>query len=33
MEVNDELVDQLAHLARLSFEPEEKEGIRRTFKK
>lgn len=28
MQVNDELVDHLAHLARLSFSPEEKEDIR-----
>jgi aspartyl-tRNA(Asn)/glutamyl-tRNA(Gln) amidotransferase subunit C len=28
MQVNDELVDHLANLARLSFKPEEKEGIR-----
>ena len=33
MEVNDELVDQLAHLARLSFEPEEKEGIKKDLQK
>ena len=28
MEVNDELVDKLAHLSRLSFEPEEKTKIK-----
>ncbi len=28
MEVNDALVDHLANLSRLTFEPEEKEGIR-----
>jgi aspartyl-tRNA(Asn)/glutamyl-tRNA(Gln) amidotransferase subunit C len=28
MEVNDELVDHLAHLARLSFKPEERDAIR-----
>ena len=33
MEVNDELVDQLAHLARLSFEPAEKEGIKNDLQK
>ena len=29
MEVNDALIDHLAHLARLSFEPAEKEGIKK----
>ena len=33
MEVNDELVDQLANLARLSFEPTEKEGIKMDLQK
>ncbi|MEJ7827676.1 MAG: Asp-tRNA(Asn)/Glu-tRNA(Gln) amidotransferase subunit GatC [Segetibacter sp.] len=33
MEVNDELVDQLAHLARLSFEPTEKEEIKKDLQK
>lgn len=28
MEVNDELVDKLAHLARLTFKPEEKEKMK-----
>jgi aspartyl-tRNA(Asn)/glutamyl-tRNA(Gln) amidotransferase subunit C len=33
MEVNDELVDQLANLARLTFKPEEKAGIRNDLQK
>ena len=33
MEVNDELVDQLAHLARLSFKPAEKEEIKNDLQK
>jgi aspartyl-tRNA(Asn)/glutamyl-tRNA(Gln) amidotransferase subunit C len=33
MIVNDELVDQLAHLARLEFKPEEKEGIKEDLQK
>ncbi len=33
MEVNDELVDKLAHLARLSFEPTEKEEIKKDLQK
>ena len=33
MEVNDALIDHLAHLARLSFEPEEKEGIKKDLAK
>lgn len=33
MEVNDELVDQLSHLARLSFEPAEKEEIKKDLQK
>ena len=33
MEVNDELIDQLSNLARLTFEPEEKEGIRNDLQK
>jgi aspartyl-tRNA(Asn)/glutamyl-tRNA(Gln) amidotransferase subunit C len=28
MEVNDTMIDHLAHLARLSFDPAEKEGIK-----
>ncbi len=33
MEVNDELVDRLSNLARLSFDPEEKEGIKMDLQK
>ncbi len=33
MEVNDELVDQLSNLARLTFKPEEKEGIKNDLQK
>ena len=33
MEVNDELVDKLAHLARLTFEPAEKAEIKRDLQK
>lgn len=33
MEVNDELIDQLSNLARLTFRPEEKEGIRTDLQK
>ena len=33
MEVNDELIDQLAHLARLSFKPAEKEEIKNDLQK
>lgn len=33
MQVNDELVDQLSNLARLSFKPEEKEGIKTDLQK
>ena len=33
MEVNDALIDNLAHLARLSFEPAEKEGIKKDLAK
>lgn len=33
MQVNDELVDQLADLARLTFKPEEKEGIKTDLQK
>jgi aspartyl-tRNA(Asn)/glutamyl-tRNA(Gln) amidotransferase subunit C len=33
MNVNDELVDQLASLARLTFKPEEKEGIKTDLQK
>jgi aspartyl-tRNA(Asn)/glutamyl-tRNA(Gln) amidotransferase subunit C len=33
MEVNDELVDQLSNLARLSFRAEEKEGIKHDLQK
>jgi aspartyl-tRNA(Asn)/glutamyl-tRNA(Gln) amidotransferase subunit C len=33
MEVNDELVDKLAHLARLKFEPSEKEEIKNDLQK
>ena len=33
MEVNDELVDQLSNLARLTFNPEEKEGIKKDLQK
>lgn len=33
MEVNDELIDQLSHLARLSFEPAEKEDIKKDLQK
>ncbi len=33
MEVNDELIDQLSNLARLTFRPEEKEGIRNDLQK
>lgn len=33
MEVNDELVDQLAHLARLSIKPAEKEEIKNDLQK
>lgn len=33
MEVNDELIDQLAHLARLSFKPTEKEEIKNDLQK
>ncbi|MDQ6814921.1 MAG: Asp-tRNA(Asn)/Glu-tRNA(Gln) amidotransferase subunit GatC [Bacteroidota bacterium] len=33
MNVNDELVDQLATLARLTFKPEEKEGIKSDLQK
>lgn len=33
MEVNDELVDQLAKLARLTFSPDEKEGIKKDLQK
>lgn len=33
MEVNDELVDKLAHLARLRFEPAEKADIKKDLQK
>jgi aspartyl-tRNA(Asn)/glutamyl-tRNA(Gln) amidotransferase subunit C len=33
MEVNDEMVDQLSHLARLTFEPQEKEEIKKDLQK
>lgn len=33
MEVNDELVDQLSNLARLTFKPEEKAGIKADLQK
>ena len=33
MEVNDALVDKLAHLARLKFEPDEKEEIKKDLQK
>jgi aspartyl-tRNA(Asn)/glutamyl-tRNA(Gln) amidotransferase subunit C len=33
MEVNDELVDQLSNLARLTFEPGEKAGIKKDLQK
>lgn len=33
MEVNDELADKLAHLARLKFEPAEKAGIKQDLQK
>jgi aspartyl-tRNA(Asn)/glutamyl-tRNA(Gln) amidotransferase subunit C len=33
MQVNDELVDQLSHLARLTFEPEKKEEIKKDLQK
>jgi aspartyl-tRNA(Asn)/glutamyl-tRNA(Gln) amidotransferase subunit C len=33
MQVNDELVDQLSTLARLTFKPEEKEGIKNDLQK
>ena len=33
MIVNDELVDQLAHLARLEIKPEEKESIKKDLQK
>ncbi len=33
MEVNDTLVDKLAHLARLSFDGQEKEGIKQDLQK
>lgn len=33
MQVNDELVDQLSNLARLTFKPEEKEGIKNDLQK
>lgn len=33
MEVNDELVDELSNLARLTFKPEEKEGIKQDLQK
>jgi aspartyl-tRNA(Asn)/glutamyl-tRNA(Gln) amidotransferase subunit C len=33
MEVNDALVDKLAHLARLSFDGQEKEGIKQDLQK
>ena len=33
MEVNDALIDKLAHLARLSFEPEEKERLKKDLQK
>jgi aspartyl-tRNA(Asn)/glutamyl-tRNA(Gln) amidotransferase subunit C len=33
MQVNDELVDQLAHLGRLTFEPAEKEEIKKDLQK
>lgn len=33
MQVNDELVDQLSNLARLTFNPEEKEGIKNDLQK
>lgn len=33
MQVNDELVDQLSNLARLTFKPEEKEGIKKDLQK
>ena len=33
MEVNDELVDELSNLARLTFEPEEKAGIKKDLQK
>lgn len=33
MEVNDTLVDKLAHLARLKFEPDEKEEIKKDLQK
>ena len=33
MEVNDALIDKLANLARLKFEPEEKEGLKHDLQK
>jgi aspartyl-tRNA(Asn)/glutamyl-tRNA(Gln) amidotransferase subunit C len=33
MQVNDELVDQLSHLARLTFAPEKKEEIKKDLQK
>lgn len=33
MEVNDELIDELSNLARLSFEHQEKEGIKKDLQK
>jgi aspartyl-tRNA(Asn)/glutamyl-tRNA(Gln) amidotransferase subunit C len=33
MEVNDALIDKLANLARLSFEPEEKERLKKDLQK
>ncbi|MDB5190527.1 MAG: Aspartyl/glutamyl-tRNA(Asn/Gln) amidotransferase subunit [Segetibacter sp.] len=33
MEVNDAMIDHLAHLARLSFKPGEKEGIKKDLAK
>jgi aspartyl-tRNA(Asn)/glutamyl-tRNA(Gln) amidotransferase subunit C len=33
MEVNDEMVDQLSNLARLTFEPQEKEEIKKDLQK
>jgi aspartyl-tRNA(Asn)/glutamyl-tRNA(Gln) amidotransferase subunit C len=33
MEVNDALIDNLSHLARLEFSPEEKEGIKKDLQR
>ncbi len=33
MEVNDELIDQLANLAKLTFKPDEKAGVKKDLQK